>query len=113
MFADLGIWKNEDVNRASIAKLGWRILTDNDSIWVRIIRDEYVKNNNFFRIPKRAGDSNVWKEIMNHRKYDGAGLKWCIGDGRKVSFWKDNQVYMVPLVSFVDDANLQSINLEA
>ena len=28
----LGIRKNEDVNRASIAKLGWRILTNNDSI---------------------------------------------------------------------------------
>ena len=54
-----GIRKNEDVNRASIAKLGWKILTDNDSIWVRIMRDKYVKNDNFFRIPKKAGDSNV------------------------------------------------------
>ena len=50
----------------------------------------------------------MWKEIVNHRKYVGAGLKWCIGDGRKVSFWTDNWVYMVPfLVSFVDDDNLQ------
>ena len=72
------------------------------------MRDKYVKNNNFFRIPKEDGDSNMWKEIINHRKYVGAGLKWCIGDGRKVSFWTDNWVYMVPfLVSFVDDDNLQ------
>ena len=43
----LGIRNNEDVNKASIAKLGWRILIDNDSndnIWVRIMRDKYVKN---------------------------------------------------------------------
>ena len=29
---DLGIRKNDDVNRAAIDKLGWRILTDSDSI---------------------------------------------------------------------------------
>ena len=46
----LGIRKNIDVNRASIAKLDWRILVDNDSIWVRIMRDKYNKNNDFFII---------------------------------------------------------------
>ena len=29
----LGITKNEDVNKASIAKLRWRILIEEDSIW--------------------------------------------------------------------------------
>ena len=33
----LGIRKNEDGNIASIAKLSWRILTDNDSFWARIM----------------------------------------------------------------------------
>ena len=36
------------------------------------MRDKYVKNN-FFNIPKNAGDSNVWKEIIHYRKYVGAG----------------------------------------
>ena len=45
---DLRIRKNDDVNKASIAKLSWRILTDNDIIWARIMRDKYVKNNTFF-----------------------------------------------------------------
>ena len=80
----LGIRKNDDVNKTSIAKLGWRILTDNDSrIWVRIMRDKYLKNDNFFRIPKNAGDSIVWKEIINHEKLIGTSLKLCIGDGKK------------------------------
>ena len=51
-----------------MARLGWRILTDNDSIWAKIIRDKYVKNNNFYIILKKSGDSNEWKEIINHRK---------------------------------------------
>ena len=49
----LGIRKNNDINKASIAKLGWRILPDNDSLWASIMRDKYVKNNNFFMIPKK------------------------------------------------------------
>ena len=46
----LGIRKNDDANKALTTKLGWRILTDNDNIWTRIMRDKYVKNKNF---PKR------------------------------------------------------------
>ena len=65
---DLTIRKNDEVNRATMAKLGWRILTDNDNIWAKIIRDKYVKNNNFFIVLKKSGDSNEWKEIINHRK---------------------------------------------
>ena len=77
------------------------------------MRDKYVKNNNIFKIPKKVRDSNVWKEIINHRNYAKAGLKWYLGDGRKVSFWTNNWVYMLPLVSFVDDDNLLCINLDA
>ena len=62
---------------------------DNDSIWAKVMRDKYVKNNNFFRISKNEGDSIIWKEVINHIKYIGDGLKWCIGDGRKVCFWTD------------------------
>ena len=50
---------------------------------------------------------------MNHRKYIGANLKLCIGYGIKVCFWTDYWIYMMPLVSFVDENNLQSINLDA
>ena len=56
---------------------------DNNSIWVRIMREKYIKNNNFFRIPKKKRDSIVWKEVVNHIKYIQVGLKWCIGDERK------------------------------
>ena len=61
----LGIRKNNDANKAAITKLGLGILTDKDSIWARIMRHKYVKDNNFH------GDSIGWKEIINHRKYIG------------------------------------------
>ena len=93
----LGMRRNEDVNKGSITKLGWRIFTDNHSISARIMRDKYIRNNNFFRITKKKGDSIVWKEIINHKKYIGASPKWCIGDGKQVCLWTDQWVYMSPL----------------
>ena len=59
------------------------------------------------------GDSIVWKEIINHRKYIEVGLKWCIGDCWKVCFWIDHWVYMSPLISFVEEHNFQAINWDA
>ena len=96
----LGIRKNNDANKAAITKLGWKILIDKDSIWAMIMQDKYVTDNNFFRIQKKNGDLIVWKEIINHRKYIRANLKWCIGDDRNVCFWINYWVYMVPLVFF-------------
>ena len=43
----LGITKNNDVNKVLNVKLGSRILTNNDNIWMRIMGDKYVKNNHF------------------------------------------------------------------
>ena len=37
---------------------------DNDSIWARIMRDKYVKNNNFFRISKKEGDPLFGKKLL-------------------------------------------------
>ena len=69
-----------------------------------------LKDHNFFRITKKK-DSIVWKEILNHRKYIGALLKWCIRNGRKV--WRDYWVYITPLISFVDENDLHHLNWDA
>ena len=82
-------------------------------IWAITMGDKYVKSNNLFRISKNVGDSIIWKEIINHRKYIGARLKWCIGDGSKVCFWTDHWICMSPLISFVDENNMQYINWDA
>ena len=49
----LGIRKNNDVSKASITKLGWRILIDKNSIWARIMWDKNVTDNNFSGFPRR------------------------------------------------------------
>ena len=62
---------------------------------------------------KKKGDSFVWKEVINHRKFIGVGLKWCLRNGRKVCFWIDNWVFMTPLISFMGENNFHFINKDA
>jgi hypothetical protein len=35
-------------NRALLAKLGWRILKDEDTLWVKSLKNKYLKNNAWF-----------------------------------------------------------------
>lgn len=62
-------------------------------------REKHVKNN-FFWIFKKSGNSIVWKEVINLRKYIRDGLKWYIGNDKKVCFWTTHWVYMLSLVFF-------------
>lgn len=42
----IGIRMNEeDIDKTSITKLEWRILINSDSIWLRVMREKYIKNN--------------------------------------------------------------------
>ena len=45
---------------------------DSNSIWVRIVREKYVRNNdffNFFKKKKKKKDFIVWKKVSKYRKY--------------------------------------------
>ena len=48
---------------------------DSNSIWVRNVREKYVRNDNFFNIFKKKKNFIVWKKVSNYRKYIKIGLK--------------------------------------
>jgi hypothetical protein len=52
------------MNQALIAKLGWKFLTNQDSLWVQQFRIKYIKYGDFFSTPNSAGASQVWKGIV-------------------------------------------------
>lgn len=46
-YGGLGFRKTEETNKAFLSKLGWRILIEEDNMWVRIIKDKYLHSENF------------------------------------------------------------------
>ena len=61
----LGLRKAEAINKAFQCKLAWKILTNEESIWVRGMRVKYLKNQDFLKCSKKA---SVWKSIVNCRQ---------------------------------------------
>ncbi|XP_059428504.1 uncharacterized protein LOC132162261 [Corylus avellana] len=57
----------KDVNLALIAKLGWKIFSNFDSLWVRQLSAKYIKYGNFFSSPIAPSASWLWKGIQKSK----------------------------------------------
>lgn len=44
----LGVRRLREWNIAFMAKLGWKMLTNTDKLWVRIFNEKYLKRTSFF-----------------------------------------------------------------
>lgn len=89
----LGLRRTYPLNRAFIEKLGWKILTDDNNLWAKIMRKKYLQNDNtFFASKRKARDSLVWSQILSQREILRKGIRWKLGNGNSISFWQDNWI---------------------
>jgi hypothetical protein len=58
----LGFRLMKDINLSLITKLGWKLLTDHDSLWVSLFNRKYIKYGNLLSCPLLAG-SFIWNGI--------------------------------------------------
>ena len=59
----LGLRRMKDYNNALLAKLGWKILTQDDKTWVKIVKGKYLSNSNLFNARKNNNSSWVLQGI--------------------------------------------------
>lgn len=105
----LGLRKTLPMNKAFLAKLTWKILTDNNSIWANLARKKYLSNSNFFQYNPKQNDSKIWRHILSQREIIRKGIRWKIGNGHSTNFWLDNWVLKIDLASFLNK-NINDIN---
>lgn len=97
----LGIRKINVLNKALIANIGWT-LAKGEADWCSIIRGKYLDREQFYYnlsvvdLPQR---SKLWNNILKSRLVVREGLKWQLGNGRKVRFWEDVWAEDRPLAS--------------
>lgn len=85
-----GLRRAEDMNRALLAKLGWRMLVCGDEAWCKLIKSKYgvtSKTPPFGRHGQR--DSHVWRGISWGSELLRRGLRWRARNGERVLFWED------------------------
>lgn len=52
------------INMALIGKLGWKILSELDNMWIKHQRDKYIRYGNIFTSSNIANPSWLWKGIL-------------------------------------------------
>lgn len=82
----LGLCRAYPLNQAFLAKLGWKILSELDNFWVKLIKAKYLSKPAIFQCAPRSKDSYIWWKIL--RK----GIRWKGGNGTIILFLLDNWV---------------------
>ena len=49
---------------ALVAKMGWRLAANPDSLWARVIRGKYFPNGSFWSADLKKGASWLWRSIF-------------------------------------------------
>ncbi|CAA7014055.1 unnamed protein product [Microthlaspi erraticum] len=99
----LGIVASAEMNTSLVAKVGWRLLHDETSLWAQVVRHKYkvgdVHDSSWLRV--KSNWSVVWKSMITGlREVVFQGQSWVAGDGRRICFWTDKWLTDQPLEAF-------------
>jgi hypothetical protein len=85
----LGYRDLENFNLALLAKQGWRLLQNPQSLVARIFKDKYHPGCSFLESDLGNRPSYAWRSIWNLKKLLKKGLIWRVGDGESIQVWHD------------------------
>ncbi|CAL1395371.1 unnamed protein product [Linum trigynum] len=88
----LGFRRFEQFNQALLAKIGWRILMEPQSLLAQVYKGKYFPNGSFLEASARSRPSWGWQSILFGRELLAQGLRWQIGNGQTVALLDSNWI---------------------
>ena len=82
----------EAFNDALLAKQGWCLLKNSDSLPARLLKARYFPTTSFLDADLGSRLSYVWRRIWGVREVVTQGSRWLIGNGKDVNFWQDRWI---------------------
>ncbi|RVW40176.1 LINE-1 retrotransposable element ORF2 protein [Vitis vinifera] len=91
------------LNKALLVKWNWRFANERKALWNQVIRGKYGEDRGGWcsREVREAHGMGLWKGIRMDWKLVSNRLAFIVGNGRRVSFWRDRWCGDSPL-SFND-----------
>ncbi|XP_019173838.1 PREDICTED: uncharacterized protein LOC109169412 [Ipomoea nil] len=94
----LGIKRMCELNMAYMAKLGWRLLAEKDSLWAQTINVKYRKSEDIHDLRQgRRKVSNAWRGIAAAWPAMHQGVSCVARSGASTRFWMDKWISTEPL----------------
>ena len=80
----LGFRDLKAFNLALLAKQGWRIIQNPNSLLHRVLKAKYFKSTSFLEAQVGNSPSYTWRSLMEAKSVVERGMRWNIGNGRSV-----------------------------
>ncbi|KAM6578127.1 hypothetical protein CsatB_029964 [Cannabis sativa] len=77
-----GFRKTVEMNQAFLAKWGYALITDNQSLCCKVLRAKYLKGKSFFKCSSKNSDSLFWKNVVKTKEILSRGACKLITDGK-------------------------------
>ncbi|XP_074314848.1 uncharacterized protein LOC141651019 [Silene latifolia] len=85
----MGFRDFENFNLALLAKQAWRLICDDGSLMVRVLKGKYFPNGTFMDAPVGNNPSYTWRSICEAKCVMGLGLRKRVGNGVDTRVWLD------------------------
>ncbi|KAK8644515.1 hypothetical protein V6N13_123820 [Hibiscus sabdariffa] len=107
----LGLRRMSVQNDAFRMKMAYKLVSDPDCLWVRVLRSKYKVRELIPVSLRRSGSSRFWQGMVKVWEMVCPNLVWNIGDGRSADFWLDSWVgNLGPLIFHCNDADMVSVS---
>ncbi|KAK3211112.1 hypothetical protein Dsin_015818 [Dipteronia sinensis] len=104
----LGFKNLETFNRALLAKQGWRILKNLESLVARVLKGCYFSRGGFLDAAKKDSNSFVWKSIIWGKGILDAGMRWRVGNGSSIIIYNDRWIQRPSTFKIISSPKLGS-----
>src|ERR1041385_9244829 len=85
----LGIENLEVKNRCLLSKWLYRLLVEDEGMWIQILRNKYLHTKTLAQVTPKSTDSPFWKGLMKVKVAFFNRTKFVVGGGESTRFWKD------------------------
>ncbi|XVE49680.1 hypothetical protein DITRI_Ditri01bG0100600 [Diplodiscus trichospermus] len=89
-YGGLGLRSFRNVNSATLAKLDWRFLTEQDKLWVQVLKTKYGKRcSRLDMLSLTPGASNIWQGMIHAVPVLHKVFLFDVVNGSSTRFWQD------------------------
>jgi exonuclease III len=106
----LGLRSMEFLNNSLLARLGWKLTSNQPLLWVDALRGKYLKNGvSFLNASPNPVSSWIWKGLLKNRSVVQKGACIAISSGVNVEVWQSPWIPLNPNFKPIPNANLVSL----
>jgi hypothetical protein len=80
-------------NEALLAKQGWKIMTEPESLLAKILKSKYYPKCHFLQAKRGQKASYSWQSINKASWILKRGFFWLLGNGKDINLWEDRWLH--------------------